>query len=92
MPTTDENIRLIDGKLILGSAVRQITVMHVRAGHMRALIEVRGTVGRGEAFITREEMRALSKWLTARVKDADREDRWQRLRNILRLGRGPVSS
>jgi hypothetical protein len=86
MPT-EENIRFADGKIVLGSPARQITAMHVKAGRMRAVIEVRGTVGNSEAFITREEMRALSKWLTQRVKDADREDRWQRLRSILRLGR-----
>ena len=87
MPTTDEAIQVTPEKILLGTRARQITAMRVKAGRMRAVIEVRGTVGNSEAFITREEMRALSKWLTQRVKDADREDRWQRLRNILRLGR-----
>jgi hypothetical protein len=86
MPS-DETISVIDGKIILGAAARQVTAMRVRAGRMRAIIEVRSHLGASEAFVTREEARALGKWLTARVKQADREDRWQRFRKLLRLGR-----
>jgi hypothetical protein len=90
MPT-EENIRLTDGKIVLGGPAREITAMRVKAGRMRAVIEVRSHLGTSEAFVTGEEARALGKWLTTRVKDADREDRWQRFRQLLRFGRGPVS-
>ncbi len=80
-----ENIHIGRGKITFGSEAREVTAYRVKAGRMRAVLNIRSYLGTSEAFITREEARALGKQLTQWVKEADREDRWQRFKAAFRL-------
>ena len=84
-----ENIHIEPGKITFGGEAREVTAYSVKAGRMRAVLNIKSYLGTSEAFVTREEARALGRWLTQRVKEADREDRWQRFRAAFALSIRP---
>jgi hypothetical protein len=82
-------IESTDAEIAVGTADRSVRAMRVRTGRTRAGIVVDSYLGSAEAFVTLEEARALARWLTRRVRQADRENRRERLRKLLRLDSGP---
>ena len=52
-----ENIHIEPGKITFGSETRQVTAYSVKAGRMRAVLNIKSYLGTSEAFITREEAR-----------------------------------
>jgi hypothetical protein len=85
MPQSTERIVSTEDLIAVGSGNRQVRVMKVEVGQRKALVMAQSHIGKAEVFVTLEEARALGKWLTRRVKQVDRQNRWQLLAKLMRF-------
>jgi hypothetical protein len=85
MPESTERIVSTNELIAVGSGNRQVRVMKVEAGQRKALVMTQSHIGKAEVLVTLEEARALGKWLTRRVKQIDRQNRWQLLAKLMRF-------
>jgi hypothetical protein len=85
MPESSERIVSTANLIAVGRGTRQARLMRVESGRHRVLISVQSHIGKAEVFVTLEEARALGKWLTRRVKQVDRQNRWQLLAKLMRF-------